>query len=405
MRTITISALVTLAALAVAGVSAGPAAAASARPGRQAVIGDAVIAGSTISCGSARACLAVGLDESASGAVTPTAEAWNGTRWRSVAVPAPKHAVDTAVTAVSCRSASSCLVVGYYDTAGENGGELPYALTWNGASLRATAAVPAPKGYDLVSFNDVACVTAKACVAVGSLLADGISEGTPPLLVETWNGATWTERTTRSVPGAAFADLNALSCLSLTWCVVAGEAYSDDGAQSMLLARWNGKSLSAMKAAAPAGAKDLALDGISCTARTSCAAAGFSLNSAGTSGFGFAETWNGRSWAAHKVAVPKGDTLSYLFGVSCATARSCIAVGANGSAKGGVASALSYNGKTWSTLKVPSPAKGKSSAFSAVSCPTAGDCVAIGEIGRSGGSTATQLAGLWNGFSWRLVAA
>jgi len=335
-----------------------------------------------------------------SGVPTPIAQAWNGSGWRSVAVPTPKGSVLTVVTGVSCRSADSCLVIGDYDTSGVNGSELPYAMTWNGVSLRRTAAVPVPKNSGLVSFNALSCVSVSSCVAVGSLTV-----GALPLAVETWNGAKWTLRTARSVAGAAFSDVSAVSCLSVTSCVIAGEAYSLNGTESMMLARWNGKGLTAMKAARPVGAQTLALNSVSCVSASSCVAAGMSTNSAGTKGFGFAELWNGKTWAVHKVAVPKGDTLSYLFGVSCVTARNCVAVGAAGTSGRGAASALAYNGKTWSTLTVPAPGKGKSSDFSGVSCPKADDCVAIGDIGPSEGSAPTQLAGLWNGSSWRLAAA
>ena len=378
-------------------------AATSAEPGTQTVgiSGTFFLLGSTISCGSPTTCLAVGSDFTNGSGLTPMAAAWNGTAWRPVAVPTPKGAALTLVTGVSCKSATSCLVIGDYDTPGENGSDLPYAMTWNGAALRPTAAPPVPKNGSLVSFNGVSCVTAKNCVAIGSLIS-----GALPLVVETWNGAKWTLRTAR-IPGAKPSTyLSAISCLSVTSCVVTGESYSSvTGASSMLLARWNGKGVTEMKASAPAGATNTALSDVSCASAKSCVAAGFSTNPAATRGFGFAEMWNGKSWTAHKVAVPKGDTLSYLFGVSCVTAQNCMAVGALGSSKGGSGSALSYNGKTWSSLKVPAPGKGKSSDFSGVSCPKAGDCVAIGETGPSSMATTTPLGGLWNGSSWKLTAA
>jgi len=399
VRRIVLAGVVTLTALLGSVIPAS--AATSPEPGAPTAIGSLVLLGSTVSCGSPTACLAVGSDlKSDSDSITPIAEAWNGKAWRSVAVPRPKGAEFTVVAGVSCKSAVSCLVVGSYDTPGENGTELPYALTWNGAVLRPTAALPAPKGGTLVSFNGVSCVTVRSCVAIGSQLGSGL-----PLVVETWNGAKWALRTARGLAGSAFSDVSAVSCLSVTSCVIAGESYSLTGTQSMLLGRWNGKGFSAMKAAAPAGAKNILLNAVSCTAATSCVAAGLSTNSAYSSGFGFTEIWNGRSWTADKVAVPPGDSLSYLFGVSCVTSRNCIAVGAAGTAKGGRGSALAYNGKTWSALKVPAPAKGKSSTFSGVSCPRAADCVAIGQTGASGGTTTTQLGGVWNGSSWRLVAA
>ena len=53
--------------------------------------------------------------------------------------------------------------------------------------------------------------------------------------------------------------------------------------------------------------------------------------------------------------------------------------------------------------------QGKSSAFSDVSCPKAGDCVAIGESGDFNLNTATvtprQLGGTWNGKIWKTAYA
>jgi len=173
----------------------------------------------------------------------------------------------------------------------------------------------------------------------------------------------------------------------------------------MLLATWNGKAFTAMKAATPAGAKTLLLNDVSCTSVKRCVAAGLSVNNARTSEFGFTEVWNGRSWAADKAAWPKGITESLVFGVSCGTPTNCVAVGAAGTSKASAAKALSYNGKTWSQLSVPGPGKGKSSLLEGVSCPKANECVAIGEIGVTSGTATKPMAGLWNGRSWKMAFA
>ena len=170
---------------------------------------------SKISCGSAKKCLAIVLHQNyASGADIPVAEAWNGTAWRSVAVPEPKRALAgfTILTAVSCKSATACLVVGNYNTAKNY---LPYALTWNGTSLKPTAALLVPKNGGGFTMDAVSCATAKSCVAIG------VSDG---LTVETWNGAKWAVRTA-AVPGQVgpvFDAPMAISCLSATSCVFAG---------------------------------------------------------------------------------------------------------------------------------------------------------------------------------------
>ena len=394
--------VVMITAIAFAGVSALPGAAAAAAPAPPgAITVSAFTIGGKISCGSPTSCLAVGLSFNNPDNPRPIAEAWNGSGWRSVAVPTPKPTVAyVLLSGVSCRSATSCLVVGTYLAVAGTGSERPYALTWNGRSLAPTSRPPAPKGSAYGSLTGVSCVTARSCVAVGDS-----SGGGGPLTVETWNGAKWTLHTAR-IPGGGFSAYpGAISCRSLTSCVAVGETYSTSGAERMFLDRWNGKGFTAMKAAAPAGAKQVILNDVSCTSANSCAAAGMSTDAAGTSGFGFTEVWNGRSWTPHKVAVPKGDAESFLFGVSCATARSCVAVGAVGSSKGGAPAALSYNGKSWSSLRVPGPGKGKSSDFEGVSCLKADECMAIGEIGASGKSTTAPLAGRWNGSSWKLAAA
>jgi hypothetical protein len=404
MRKIVISGLLALIALAVAGGNALPTAAATAAPLPPQHTGSAATAfiiSGKISCGTPNSCLAVGGSLNKSGDLTQVVEAWNGTAWRSVAVPTPKPTVaHINLAAVSCKSATDCVVVGAYLTLAGAGAERPYALTWNGTSLTPTAAPPVPKNSGFTSLTGVSCVVARSiCIAVGD--SQG---GAGPLLMETWNGAKWTLRTARIPGGARSTYPGAVSCHFATFCVVVGESYSSiPGTPAMLLARWNGTSFTAMKAAVPVGAANVTLNDISCPSAMMCAAAGFSTNSSGAGAFGFAEMWNGKSWAADKMAAPKGGAI--LYGVSCRADSSCVAVGSAGPSTATTATALSYNGKGWTSQKVPGPGTGKSSDFFGVNCLRANPCVAIGEIIASRAATISPLGGLWNGSSWRLVAA
>jgi hypothetical protein len=358
----------------------------------------------TISCGAPKACLAVGTNVNVtSGVGAAVAEKWNGTDWKSVAVKAPKGAKFTDFTDVSCKSATSCLVVGFYGP--PSGGVLAYAMVWNGTSLTPTAALPASKGGTPMTLDAVSCLTAKSCVAVGASL--GISFGSGIVLVmATWNGAKWALQTAKSPGGAALLQLAGIHCFSAASCiVVGGESFPSAGTETTFLAKWNGNALTAMKATAPAGAGVDTLNAVSCVSAKNCVAAGSSTNIAGFGGFGFTEAWNGTSWTAHKVAWPKGDTESNVRAVSCVTQKSCVAVGSAGTSTSGGAKALSYNGKAWSLQNVPGPGKGKSSFFNGVSCPKVNDCVAFGAIGVTNGSTSTPLAGVWNGKSWKLAVA
>jgi hypothetical protein len=403
VRKIVISGLLALVALAVAGANALPTATASAAPfalRSTGTSGTAFIISGKISCGTPNSCLAIAVNVSKSGSSAQVVVAWNGTAWRSVAVPTPNPTVALInLAAVSCTSATSCLVVGRYLTLAGAGAERPYALTWNGTSLTPTAAPPVPTGGGFASLTGVSCITTTtSCIAVG--YSHG---GAGPLIMETWNGAKWTLQTA-SIPGGARSTYpGAISCHFLTFCVVAGESYpSIPGTPAMLLARWNGKAFTAMKAAVPAGAANVTLNDISCPSMTLCAVAAFSTNPAGTNAFGFAEIWNGTSWRADKMAAPKGGAA--LYGVSCRPDGTCVAVGSTGPSGATMATALSYNGKTWTAQTVPGPGPGKSSYFFGVNCLRPSPCVAIGETTASRPAAVTPLGGLWNGSSWRLVA-
>jgi hypothetical protein len=403
VRKIVISVLLALVALAVAGGNVSPTAAASAAPlppPQHATPITAFVISGKISCGTPNSCLAIGVNVSKSGSFAQVVAAWNGTAWRSVAVPTPKPTVARInLAAVSCKSATSCVVVGGYLTLAGAGAERPYALTWNGKSLTPTAAPPVPKNGGLASLTGVSCITSTSCVAVG------YSQGTAgPLLIETWNAAKWTLQTASIPGGARSAYPGAVSCHFVTFCVIAGESYSSlAGAPAMLLARWNSKVLTAMKPAVPAGAANVTLNDVSCPSATFCAVAGSSANRSGTSNFGFTELWNGKSWAADKVAAPKGGAA--LYGVSCRPDASCVVVGSAGPSGATKATALSYNGKTWTAQSVPGPGAGTSSYFFGVNCLRANRCTAIGETVSARPTTVTPLGGLWNGSSWGLVAA
>jgi hypothetical protein len=407
VRKIVISGLLALAALAVAGANAVPTAAASAAPlasPRQTTPVTAFIISGKISCGTANSCLAIGDSLSKSGSLAQVVVAWNGTAWRSVAVPRPKPTVALInLAAVSCKSASSCVVVGRYLTlagAGAGAGaERPYALTWNGKSLTPTAAPPVPANGGLAALTGVSCITATSCFAVGDSRA-----GAGPLLLETWNGAKWTLQTAGIPGGAGSAYPGAVSCHFLTFCVIAGESYgSNPAAPAMLLAKWNGKALTAMKPAVPAGAANVTLNDISCPSATHCVVAAFSTNRTGTSDFGFTEMWSGTSWTADKVAAPKGGAA--LYGVSCRADTSCVAVGGAGPSGATKAIALSYNGTTWTAQTVPGPGAGTSTDLFGVNCLRANQCVAIGATVSSRPATVAPLGGVWSGSAWRLIAA
>jgi hypothetical protein len=79
---------------------------------------------------------------------------------------------------------------------------------------------------------------------------------------------------------------------------------------------------------------------VSCPARRVCVAVGITDLNQPTL---LAERWNGRRWSLTHPALPAGATLGGLTGVSCSSARACMAVGYD---SGGPLAERS-NGRSW----------------------------------------------------------
>ena len=357
--------------------------------------------GDRISCASPTACLAVGADVGSSGNQFPVAEALRGNAWKSVTVKAPKGAVSTALTGVSCKAATYCLVVGEWGD--KTGTTHPAAWTWNGTAL--TPVAPPPVGGFLIyNLNAVSCVAVKSCIAIGT--AYGYSTDNVQL-IWSWNGKTWARKSATPPGKQGDALLTAAHCFSLTSCVVAGmtESLYGPSSEGVVLATWNGKAFTPQQAGAVSLDFGLATD-VWCFSPSHCIMTGLNVSTGKTfTQTGFAEVWNGKSWTATTWAGPKGSTVAGLFGVSCTSAASCIAVGGAGTQKVMHAAALSYNGTKWSVLRVPSAGSGLFSDFEGVSCPKIARCVAIGNYGDPSATNGKPLAGYWNGSAWKLKAA
>lgn len=358
----------------------------------------AFVEGSAISCASAENCLAVDT-LGATGIATPVADAWNGKEWRPLAVRLPAG-TNGGLNYVSCK-AGSCLAIGSYflNSGGYSHG---FAVTWNGRTLKTIPAPPASGGENTV--DGLSCVSAEDCITMTSSMDSASS------VIDTWNGSEWKAQPAADPDGVA-AGISTLSCVSATYCVAGGSApQPGPGSKKPLLASWNGKTITPMKVPAPA-ATDIPTDygppviyAVSCVSTTSCAAVGtYMTDSSATTGFGFAEVLSGSAWKERTIAWPPGASLSMLFGVSCTSVQSCLAVGAAGSSAAGLsAAAVSYNGKAWVwQTDLPRPGNGNSAYFGDVSCPAVEDCITAGQIGLAPFDSATPIFATWSGRSWK----
>ena len=325
-----------------------------------------------VSCTSATFCIAVG---QATGGTSspPLAEVWNGTAWSIQQTPS---VTDAQFSGVSCTSASACTLVGQYYN-GTSGQAL--AERWNGTSWSVQATAP---GLSAGYFTAVSCASATACTAVGNR-----DFSTP--LAEAWNGTAWSVQRT---PVLRFGgQLSGVSCTSASACTAVGH----DGNSNPVAERWNGSAWSIQATPSVRGLPTV-FESVSCTSPSACTATGHYLPSAITAPA--AEQWNGTTWSVQQVPDPQPRLPSDLLGVSCTVASACTAAGYDGAAL-----AEAWNGTSWSTQRITTPPGAATSELDGVSCPAIGACVAVGEYRGNGNGFMVPFAERWNGTSWSLL--
>lgn len=209
--------------------------------------------------------------------------------------------------------------------------------------------------------------------------------------------ATWSIERTPD-PRVANGNLLAISCPTAKDCVGVG-SYDDVRATSPWAEIWNGASWKAVPAANPYGDTHTVLSGISCPTMSFCSAVGDASDVSGVQ-VTLAETWNGKSWAIQPTPNPPAAKKSQLVAVSCASRRSCVAVGTY-TLSHGVSEGLAYiwGGATWTLMKTARLASA-STMFSGVSCFEIRDCVAVGMYLNSNTDDWVTLAELWQGSAW-----
>jgi hypothetical protein len=119
------------------------------------------------------------------------------------------------------------------------------------------------------------------------------------------------------------------------------------------------------------------------------------------------EHWNGTSWSIEPTPNPLGTLGSNLTAVSCPSATACTAVGSfTTSTPGGYQAALAerWNGSAWSIQTAPTPAGAIVTQLNGVSCASASACIAVGSAdyptvhGLHQGTVAER----WDGTSWSI---
>ena len=206
-------------------------------------------------------------------------------------------------------------------------------------------------------------------------------------------GPSWALQSTPNPSGTPASKLLGVSCLSATACTAVGYYNNGVSAEVTLAEHWNGTKWAVQPTPNLSGAVASELLGVSCSSAKACIATGYYENSSEVE-LTLAERWNGTNWAIQTTPNPSGTQNSYLYGVSCSSTSACTAVGFDES---GVL-AERWNGTKWAVESIPNPS-GAIGLLFGVSCPSATACTAVGYVS-SNVSAEVTLAEHWNGAKW-----
>jgi hypothetical protein len=271
-----------------------------------------------------------------------------------------------------------------------------------------SAPAGAASGAPSYQLNDVACVKASFCIAVGSAaLRSSSSDSASRAVIEQWDGTRWSLVASPTGKGSA---LQGITCLSKTFCIAVGvQGATGPGVAKTLALRWNGTKWSLLSTPNPSGAHGAhfaALNDVSCSSTTNCKAMGLYSTGQGYSPT-LAERWHGSTWSI--VASPNqslgGD--GQWLGVACPVANTCLAVGEDGIGLQDRPSleAARWNGTAWSLVGATSPTRAYA-GFTGVSCLGATNCFGVGwSITGSvfQPDPSKTLVEHWNGTKWSIV--
>jgi hypothetical protein len=272
------------------------------------------------------------------------------------------------------------------------------ALTLTGLMPAAPATAAAAASWSLVSSPDalisqdrlvaVSCPDGGFCMAIGQAVTP--AGGWVPLAMS-WNGRTWTARRFPVPARAKYTEPAAVSCTSARYCIAVGSYGSDQFA-----ARWYHHTWTIVLSKR-AGI----LDAVSCSAYDACTAVGTSGNPIDSVTNEIAERWNGRTWTSQRVPVFPGPSSITFSGVACTSATVCMAVGSDwdlGDFTNPIAAR--WTRRKWKPVTIRYQDPYTEDSANALSCSSARACTAIGYSTDPGGDFYAPLAERWNGRRW-----
>jgi hypothetical protein len=295
------------------------------------------------------------------------------------------------LNSVSCSSNGMCIAVGwdYSNTAIERA---LFAVesdgTWGPVTYLSVLPSNATTDASIADsyLLGVACEAGGACYAVGSYTdASGVRES----MVATFSSGKWTAASEVLAPPGANANpnsqLRSISCPDSDSCSAVGiyQPSGQDDFESMATSqsrshpqRWRRET----ELTPPQNGGDVGFSSISCEKSNTCLAIGGDSNAPGFTTISAMET-NG-VWSS-ATAIPTEST-NPLYGVSCVSGDSCVAVGDDQPASEGFV--VPNSGGMWRTGgDLSPPTINAYTALQSVTCVTAASCTAVGDYSNSVG--------------------
>lgn len=262
-----------------------------------------------------------------------------GARWTTVRLSATPT---WASTAIACPAAGTCVIPG--------GNDQPSTVFVSSVRATAWTAHHLPSGPS--SLSAVTCPTAARCVAVG----------TGTVLRSADGGVTWSAAL---VPPPPAVLLDAVACPSATTCLAGGAVLTETGGDAAVLYRSTDGGVTWQAVVTPS--VEQMVTAMSCPTSTSCLVVASSPDTGSVTSHVLTSSDGGATWSAQLLDAP-------IQAVSCGTPRSCVAVG-----WGGTSALTTDGGATWATTTSSTAAD-----FGDVTCASARSCAATGAQAQPG---------------------
>jgi hypothetical protein len=359
--------------------------------------GEALSAG--VSCGSVGNCVVGGVYRSPGGMMQPFVATEIHNVWRDArqlpGIVRVDHGKLAWLESLTCPSAGSCLVGGYYTDVKDHVQAFVDSQrngTWG--APRVVPGTAALNVFGLATVFSVSCASPGNCAAVGKY-APASSTGYPnalPFVASEVHG-TWRAAIPVSVPtgpGEIYAELNSVSCGSPGNCAAAGNFADASGTHAFVVSEANGTwgTATAVPAEAPTSQIPAITgsDAVACAPQGGCTVGGTYQDEAGHRQAFIVSSDSNGVWG-QAMQVPgtgalntRGDAT--VLAVSCASAGNCAVGGYYENSLRFQAFVATEAGGTWSSaLEVPGTQALNTHGSAAVtwlSCPLPGRCAASG---------------------------